>query len=138
MRLICVLIILCGLPLTAQEPKPLRELPFSSARKAGNTLYLSGSVARKPDGSDAKESVTTETHQIMQNLGRVLKEHGYTYDDVVKATVFLEDIEDYHEMNKAYAHYFKSGKYPARECVGGIKLVFGFKVEISFIAYKEP
>ena len=139
MRLLyCLLILLAGLPLLAQESKPISQLPFSAARKAGNTLYLSGSVARRPDGSDAKESVAAETHQVMQNLARVLKKHGYSFDDVVKATVYLQDIGDYTEMNKAYATYFKKGKYPARECVGGVKLVFGFKTEISMIAYKEP
>ena len=60
---------------------------------------------------------------------------GYSFDDVVRATVFLTDIEDYHEMNKEYASYFKSA-FPARACVGGVELVFGFRVEISCIAYK--
>ena len=57
-------------------------------------------------------------------------------DDVVRATVFLTDIEDYHEMNKEYASYFKSA-FPARACVGGVELVYGFREEISCIAYKE-
>lgn len=120
----------------AQEPVPLSKLPFSPARQAGNTLYLSGQVARTPEGVDVVESVEAETRQVMDNLGRILKEKGYSFDDVVSATVYLADIKDYHTMNKVYASYFKNA-FPARACVGGVELVFGFKVEISCIAYKE-
>jgi reactive intermediate/imine deaminase len=120
----------------AQEPVPLSKLPFSAARKAGNTLYVSGQVARDAEGKDVKESVEAETRQVMENLGRILAEHGYSFDDVVSATVYLADIEDYHAMNKVYASYFKNA-FPARACVGGVELVFGFKVEISCIAYKD-
>lgn len=120
----------------AQAPVPLSKLPFSPARQAGNTLYLSGQVARTADNKDVKESVEAETRQVMDNLGRVLKENGYSFDDVVSATVYLADIKDYQTMNKVYASYFKKD-FPARACVGGVELVFGFKVEISCIAYKE-
>ena len=120
----------------AQEPVPLSKLPFSPARRAGNTLYLSGQVARTAEGKDVKDSAEAETRQVMENLGRILKENGYTFDDVVSATVYLADVKDYQTMNKVYASYFKKG-FPARACVGGVELVFGFKVEISCIAYKE-
>lgn len=124
--------------LSAQEAVPIKTLPFSAARKAGNTLYVSGQVARTPDGADVKKSVDAETRQVMENVGRVLAANGYTFDDVVRATVWLNDINDYHEMNKAYASFFKNGIFPARACVGGAQIVFDFKVEISVIAYKEP
>lgn len=120
----------------AQESVPIKKLPFSAARKAGNTLYVSGQIPRTADGKDVRTSVDAETRQVMDNLGRVLAEHGYSFDDVVKATVYLSDIEDYHEMNKAYASYFDKA-FPARACVGGTQIVFGFRVEISVIAYKE-
>jgi 2-iminobutanoate/2-iminopropanoate deaminase len=120
----------------AQEAVAIKTLPFSAARKAGDTLYLSGQIARTPDGKDVKESAGAETHQIMKNLGRILKEHDYSYDDLVSVTIWLDDIEDYHEMNKAYASYFKK-QFPARACTGGAQIVFGFKVEIAAIAHKE-
>lgn len=126
-----------ALPAIAQKAVPLKTLPFSPARKAGNTLYVSGQVARDAEGNDVKESVDAETRQVMDNLGRVLKANWYTFKDVVSATVYLENIEDYHEMNAAYASYFKEGVFPSRACVGGVELVFDFKVEISVIAYKE-
>ena len=95
-------------PALAQEAVPLKTLPFSPAR----------------------------THQIMENIGRILEEHGYAYDDLVNVTVWLADIEDYHEMNKAYASYFKE-QFPARACTGGAQIVFDFRVEIAAIAYKD-
>ena len=130
------LLALFALPVVAQESVAIKTLPFSAARQAGKTLYVSGQVARTPEGEDVKTSVDAETRQVMDNLGRVLEANGYSFEDVVKATVYLESIEDYHEMNKEYASYFKSA-FPARACVGGVELVFGFRVEISCIAYKE-
>ncbi len=131
-------LLICTAPsLWAQEPVPLSKLPFSPARLAGNTLYVSGQVARNAEGKDVKESVEAETRQVMENLGRILKEHGYGFGDVVSATVYLTDIKDYHTMNKVYASYFREA-FPSRACVGGVELVFGFKVEISCIAYKDP
>ena len=124
-------------PLAAQKAVPLKTLPFSAARQAENTLYVSGQVARTADGKDVKASVDAETRQVMDNLQRVLKANGYSFEDVVRATVYLVDIEDYHEMNRAYASYFKDGVFPARACVGGAQLVFDFRVEISVIAYRE-
>lgn len=119
----------------AQKSVPLRTLPFSPARKAGPTLYVSGQVPRTADGKDVRESVEAETRQVMENIGRVLKENGYGFDDVVNATVYLKDIKDYPEMNKVYASYFKNG-FPARATIGGVEIVFGFNVEISCVAYK--
>ena len=120
----------------AQKTVPIAKLPFSAARQAGDTLYISGQIARTADGKDVKESVDAETRQIMDNIGRILEENGYTFDDLVKVTVFLKDIEDYHEMNNAYRTYYENA-FPARACVGGAQIVFDFKVEIEAIAHKE-
>jgi 2-iminobutanoate/2-iminopropanoate deaminase len=120
----------------AQKSVPLSTLPFSPARQAGPTLYVSGQVPRTPDGQDVRESVEAETRQVMDNLGRILKDNGYTFDDVVSATVYLKDIQDYAGMNKVYASYFKA-PFPARATVGGVEIVFGFRVEISCIAYRD-
>lgn len=110
-------------------------LPFSPARQAGNTLYLSGQIGRTPEGADVRDSVAAETRQTMENLGAVLTEHGYTWSDVVSVTVYLKDLADYAEMNKAYSEFF-NGVYPARACVGGVEIVFDHRVEISAIAYR--
>jgi len=120
---------------SAQDPV-MRTLPFSPARVAGDTVYLSGSIARTADGQEVRDSVAAETHQVMRNLGRVLAENGLDFEDIVSATVYLQDIGDYQEMNKAYASYFKQGVFPARACIGGVEIVLGFRVEISCIAYR--
>ena len=72
----------------------------------------------------------------MDNIGRTLTEYGYTFDDVVSVIVYLKDMGDYAEMNKAYAEYFKNG-FPARACVGGLQIAFDARLEISCIAYKK-
>lgn len=120
----------------AQKSVPLRTLPFSPGKLAGPTLYVSGQVPRDAEGKDVRDSVEAETRQVMENLGKVLKDHGYTFDDVVNATVYLKDLNDYAEMNKVYASYFKNG-FPARATVGAVDIVFGFRVEISCVAYKN-
>ena len=61
---------------------PLKTLPFSPARQAGDFLFISGQIARTADGGDVKESVAAETHQVMENIGRLLEDHGYAYDDL--------------------------------------------------------
>lgn len=120
----------------AQNPVPLATLPFSPARQAGPTLYVSGQVPRTADGKDVRESVEMETRQVMDNISRVLMQNGYGLDDVVNVTIYLKDINDYAEMNKVYATYFKKG-FPARATVGGVAIVFGFRVEISCVAYRS-
>lgn len=117
------------------DPKPA-PLPFSPSRKAGPTLYVSGQVARKPDGTKVLATIDAETRQVMDNIERILKAEGYGWEHVVSATVYLRHIKDYSAMNGAYADYFK-GAFPARACVGGQDLVADYNVEISVIAYKN-
>ncbi len=119
----------------AQESVPSSSLPFSPAREAGGTLYLSGQIARTPEGVDIRDSVAAETKQTMENLGATLAENGYAWSDVVSVTVYLKDLTDYAEMNKAYASFF-DGTFPARACVGGVEIVFDHRVEIGAIAYR--
>ena len=113
-----------------------QQLPFSASRSAGDTLYVSGQIPIKPDGTFESGTTDAQTRQVMENLGAVLKDNGYTFDDVVKVTVYLKSMDDYQEMNGAYRTFF-SGKFPARECVGGLQIAAGLDVEISAIAYKS-
>jgi 2-iminobutanoate/2-iminopropanoate deaminase len=132
---VALAVLTVGLGTWAQKPSALAAPPFSPARKAGSTLYVSGQVARTSAGQDVRGSVEEETRQVMENVGRILKDNGYSFDEVVNATVYLGDIKDYAAVNKVYASYFQNG-FPARACVGGVNLVSGFKVEISCVAYK--
>jgi len=126
-------------PVLAQQDQKadVVALPFSAARQAGPTLYVSGQIPVKSDGTPVKGSVTEQTKQTMDNIAAVLKDSGYTFADVVNVTVYLSDMKHYQEMNAAYREYFPNGKFPARACVGGLQLAFGADLEISAIAYKE-
>ena len=140
-KILVISTMLCiGIGLTtmgrSQEPIDVGSLPFSAAVQAGPTLYLSGQIPIRPDGTVVRESAGAETRQTMDNIGRTLTEYGYTFDDVVSVIVYLKDTDDYAEMNKAYAEYFKNG-FPARACVGGLQIAFDARLEISCIAYKE-
>ncbi|MCH7910498.1 MAG: RidA family protein [Candidatus Hydrogenedentes bacterium] len=140
-KILVISTVLCiGIGLTtmgrSQEPIDVGSLPFSAAVQAGPTLYLSGQIPIRPDGTVVRESVGAETRQTMDNIERTLSENGYTFDDVVSVIVYLKDMGDYAEMNKAYAEYFKNG-FPARACVGGLQIAFDARLEISCIAYKE-
>ena len=114
----------------------LSGLPFSPAKKAGDTLHVSGQISVSPEGERIDASVADETRQVMENIGRILKENGYGYEDIVSVTVYLSDMKDYQAMNSAYAAFF-GGDFPARACVGGLQIGAGLHVEISAIAYKD-
>ena len=110
--------------------------PYSQAIRVGNALYCSGQIAINPATGDliigdAKE----EARQALKNLGAVLQAAGMGFDNAVKVTVFLTNINDYKIVNEAYQEFFKE-PYPAREAVQVAQLPGNAKVEISCIAIK--
>ena len=109
--------------------------PYSQAIASENTLYISGQLPI--DGATGKmaEGVEAQTRQSLDNLGHILKEAGYSYDDVAKTTVLLADIADFGAMNAVYAEYF-TGEKPARICYQVAALPMGALVEIDCIAIK--
>ena len=109
--------------------------PYSQAIASDNTLYISGQLPI--DGATGKmaEGVEAQTRQSLNNLGHILKEAGYSYDDVAKTTVLLADIADFSAMNAVYAEYF-TGEKPARICYQVAALPMGALVEIDCIAIK--
>lgn len=113
-----------------------KGLPFSPVRRAGPALYIGGQLPRTPEGVDVRGTVDAQTRQVMDNVGRLLQQNGYSFDDVVSCTVYLTSLQDYKEMNEAYAAYFP-GAFPTRVCVGGVEIAFGFRVEVSCVAYRE-
>ena len=107
--------------------------PYSQAVKSGNLLFCSGQIALDPasgvlTGSDIK----AQTEQVMLNISAVLATSKATFEDVVKTTCFLADINDFAEFNAVYAKYF-TGK-PARSCVAVSALPKGALVEVEVIA----
>lgn len=108
--------------------------PYSQAVKAGNTLYVSGQIALNPQSGELVQgSLTDETHQVMKNLEAVLKEAGMSFEQVVKCSIFLMDMNDFAEVNEEYGKSF-SNQPPARETVQVSGLPKGVRVEISCIA----
>jgi len=117
-----------------QVPGSLEGLPFSSAVRVGNMLYLSGQVGALQGTRElAAGGIAAETRQAMQNISQVLEYAGSSLDQVVKCTVFLLDIADYAAMNEVYASFFTNDP-PARSTLAASGLALGARVEIECIA----
>lgn len=109
--------------------------PYSQAIKAGDFLYASGQIPLDPTtGTITEGGITAQTHQVLQNLGAVLKAAGVSYDRVVKTTVYLADMADFSAMNEVYAGYF-SAPAPARATIQAAGLPRAVRVEIDVVAY---
>ncbi len=119
---------------TQNAPAPIG--PYNQAVFAGNLLFISGQIALVPStGSLANADITEETHQVMQNLKSILLEAEMNFNNVVKTTIFLSDMNLFSEVNEIYGKYF-SGEFPARETVAVKGLPKNVNVEISMIASK--
>lgn len=117
-----------------QMPGMLEGLPFSSAVRVGNMLYLSGQIGTLPGTRElASGGVAGEARQTLENIKSVLEFAGSSMDRVVKCTVFLLNIEDYAAVNEVYATYFTVDP-PARSAMAASGLALGSQVEIECIA----
>ncbi|MBG6130748.1 2-iminobutanoate/2-iminopropanoate deaminase [Aquimarina sp. EL_43] len=120
---------------TTKAPAPIG--PYSQAILTGNTLYTSGQIAINPEtGALVLDDITTEAKQVMQNLKAVLDEAGMTFENVIKTTIFLSDMNNFAEVNAVYGSYFNEETAPARETVAVLTLPKSVNVEISVIAVK--
>lgn len=118
------------------EKAPAAIGPYNQAIKADKTLYVSGQIPLIPETMELVTSgVADETHQVLKNVEAILKNAGYGFEDVVKASIFLSDMSDFATVNEVYAHYFNAVQ-PARECVAVKTLPKNVNVEISVIAWK--
>jgi 2-iminobutanoate/2-iminopropanoate deaminase len=110
------------------------SLPFSHVVEANGLVFLAGQVGNAPGESGAVPGgIATETRQMLDNVGRLLRAVGLDYRDVVKATVYLRDFTDFEAMNGAYREYFPT-EPPTRATVGVTALARDFRVEIEIIA----
>ncbi|CAM4375029.1 endoribonuclease L-PSP [Bacillus manliponensis] len=107
--------------------------PYSQGIIVNNMFYSSGQIPLTPSGELVTGDVTEQTEQVFQNLKAVLEEAGASFDTVVKATVFLKDLNDFDAVNAVYGTYFAEHK-PARSCVQVAKLPKDVAVEIEVIA----
>jgi 2-iminobutanoate/2-iminopropanoate deaminase len=118
---------------TEKAPAPIG--PYNQAVLKGDTLYTSGQIALNPEtGELITGSIETETHQVMQNMKAVLEAAGMTFENVVKTSIFIMDMNDFASINTVYSSYFNETTAPARETVQVAGLPKNVNVEISMIA----
>ena len=118
---------------TTKAPAPIG--PYNQAILVDNTLFTSGQIALDPKTMElVNRDIEMETTQVMKNLCEVLKAAGMDFADVVKTTIFLNDMEDFPKVNEIYGSYFNHKNAPARETVQVAALPKNVRVEISFIA----
>jgi 2-iminobutanoate/2-iminopropanoate deaminase len=120
---------------TDKAPAPIG--PYNQAILVGNTLYTSGQIALDPILMElVLDDIETETNQVMQNMKAVLEAAGMTFENVVKSTIFIMNMNDFTRINSVYGKYFDENSAPARETVQVAGLPKGVNVEISMIAIK--
>jgi 2-iminobutanoate/2-iminopropanoate deaminase len=118
------------------QEAPAAVGPYSQAIEAGNMLFISGQVPLVPGlGKLVEGSISEQTHQVLKNIGAILKTTGLTYDNVVKTTCLLADMNDFKAMNEVYATYFTTDP-PARAAFQVCKLPLGALIEIEAIAMR--
>ncbi len=120
---------------TSEAPEPIG--PYSQAVLINGTLYVSGQIPIDPkSGELVSGNISMETHQVMKNLEAILTAASFTFDDVVKCSIFIRSMEDFAIINEAYGLYFNDDEPPARETVEVSRLPKNVNVEISCIAVR--
>lgn len=120
---------------TSNAPAPIG--PYNQAVLTGNTLYTSGQIAINPTTGDLiLDTITKETTQVMENLKAVLTEAEMTFENVIKSSIFISDMNNFSAINEVYGKYFNEATAPARETVEVANLPKFVNVEISVIAIK--
>lgn len=118
------------------EKAPAAVGPYSQAVETNGILYISGQIPVNPAiGKFVEGGIKEQTRQVMENIGAILAEAGYTYSDVVKSTCLLSDMVNFKDMNEVYAEYYPENQ-PARAAFSVLGLPLGAMVEIETIAIK--
>lgn len=118
------------------ETAPKAIGPYSQAVLVGDLLFVSGQIPLDPETMTiVSDDVKVQTHQVLKNLKAILAEADMSFNNVVKTTVFIKDMNDFAAINEVYAEYFTTTK-PARACVEVARLPKDVKVEIELIAHK--
>jgi 2-iminobutanoate/2-iminopropanoate deaminase len=120
---------------TDKAPAPIG--PYNQAVLVGNTLYTSGQIALNPSTMElVLDTIEIETKQVMENMKAVLEAAEMTFENVVKTSIFIMDMNDFAKINTVYGSYFDEKTAPARETVQVAGLPKGVNVEISMLAIK--
>ena len=120
---------------TPKAPAPIG--PYSQAVLSGNTLFTSGQIAFNPETMTlVLDDIKTETKQVMENMKEVLAAAEMTFENVIKTSIFISDMDNFAQINEVYGNYFDDATAPARETVQVARLPKDVNVEISMIAVK--
>ena len=120
---------------TENAPAPIG--PYNQAVLVGNTLYTSGQIALNPQTMElVLDDIEIETKQVMENMKAVLTAAEMTFENVVKTSIFIMNMEDFSRINTVYGAYFNETTAPARETVQVACLPKNVNIEISMIAIK--
>ena len=120
---------------TENAPAPIG--PYNQAVLIGTTLYTSGQIALNPQTMElVLDDIETETKQVMENMKAVLTAAEMTFENVVKTSIFIMNMEDFSRINAVYGAYFNEATAPARETVQVACLPKNVNIEISMIAIK--
>jgi 2-iminobutanoate/2-iminopropanoate deaminase len=120
---------------TTKAPAPIG--PYNQAVLSGNTLYTSGQIAIDPEtGALILDSIEAETKQVMENMKEVLAAAEMTFENIIKTSIFISDMNKFSKINAVYGTYFDAATAPARETVEVANLPKFVNVEISAIAVK--
>ncbi|KAF2333505.1 Rid family detoxifying hydrolase [Flavobacterium ginsenosidimutans] len=118
---------------TEKAPAPIG--PYNQAVLSGNTLYASGQIAINPESGElVTDNINDETNQVMKNIAAILEAADMTFENVVKSTIFIMDMNNFGAINTVYGSYFNEKTAPARETVQVTCLPKNVNVEISIIA----
>ena len=119
---------------TSKAPKAVG--PYSQAVESNGMLFISGQIPINPEtGKIVEGGITEQTEQVMKNIEAILVEAGFTFDDVIKSTCLLNNMDNFADMNAVYGKYYPNNP-PARAAFGVVKLPLGVLVEIETIAAK--
>ena len=120
---------------TKDAPAPIG--PYNQAVLSGNTLYISGQIAINPVSGELElTNIEDETEQVMRNLRAILGAAEMSFENVVKSSIFISDMNNFAKINAVYSKYFEEATAPARETVEVANLPKFVNVEISMIAVK--
>jgi 2-iminobutanoate/2-iminopropanoate deaminase len=118
---------------TSAAPKAIG--PYSQAVRVGNLVFLSGQIPNDPaTGQVIEGTIEKQTVRVLENMKAVLEAAGLGFQNVVKTTVFLKNLNDFNYMNEVYARYFCGGNCPARSTIQAARLPREVDIEIDAIA----
>ena len=118
---------------TKNAPAPIG--PYNQAIKVKDTLYISGQIPLIPSTMEFfSGTIKEETELVMESLKSILNEAGMNFENVVKTTIFIDDMDNFHNVNEVYGKYFNNESAPARETVAVKTLPKSVRIEISMIA----